>query len=69
MTRTDFGIVFQLVNGYKKMAEYQFCIECLKWEMPKMPKVPKMPKIMASLRSVFSINAWYFQHQQPEISK
>jgi len=34
-----------------------------------MPKVPKMPKIMASLRSIFKINAWYFQHKKPEISK
>jgi hypothetical protein len=37
--------------------------------MPKLPKVPKVPKIVASLRSIFIINAWYFQHQKPEISK
>ncbi len=28
-----------------------------------MAKVPKMPKIVASLRSIFIINAWYFQHE------
>jgi hypothetical protein len=26
-----------------------------------------MSKIVASLRSVFIINAWYFQHEKPEI--
>jgi hypothetical protein len=31
--------------------------------MPKMSKVPKMPKVVASLRSIFIINAWYFQHE------
>jgi hypothetical protein len=34
-----------------------------------MPKVPKMPKIVASLRSVFIKNAWYFQHAKAKISK
>jgi hypothetical protein len=36
--------------------------------MPKVPKMSKMPKIVASLRSVFIIHAWYFQHAKPEIS-
>jgi hypothetical protein len=26
-------------------------------------KVPKMPKVMVSLRSIFFINAGYFQHK------
>ena len=28
-----------------------------------------MTKIVVSLRSVFFYNAWYFQHEKPEISK
>ena len=31
--------------------------------------MPKMPKIVVSLRSVIIIDAWYFQHAKPEISK
>jgi hypothetical protein len=28
-----------------------------------------MPKIMASLRSIFKINAWYFQHKNQKSVK
>ena len=30
-------------------------------KMPKVPKLSKLPKIVASLRSAFINNAWYFQ--------
>ncbi len=35
-----------------------------------MPKLPKVPKIVVSLRSIFIINAWYFQHEnQKSVNK
>jgi hypothetical protein len=31
--------------------------------------MPKVPKIVVSLRAVFIITVWYFQQEEPEISK